>query len=80
MDPLSSQSVPYNIKAVESRWTYDSTTTIGDSELVTRHNPFHIIKPEETTVRKLSAWKSSCGSGSVMPARMRTYALEAQFA
>jgi hypothetical protein len=32
---------------------------MGDSELVTKHNPFHIIRPDATTVRKLSAWKSS---------------------
>lgn len=32
---------------------------MGDSELVTRHNAFHIIKPEAITDRKLSAWKSS---------------------
>jgi hypothetical protein len=35
--------------------TYDSTTTIGDSELVTRHRPFHIINPDAMTVRKLRA-------------------------
>jgi hypothetical protein len=32
---------------------------MGDSELVTRHNAFHIIKPEAMTDKKLSAWKSS---------------------
>jgi hypothetical protein len=39
--------------------TYDKTTTMGDSELVTRHNPFHIINPDAMTVRKLRAWNRS---------------------
>lgn len=32
---------------------------MGDSELVTRQSPFHIINPDATTVKKLSAWKRS---------------------
>lgn len=39
--------------------THDKTTTMGDSEFVTKHRPFHIIKPEATTVKKLRAWKRS---------------------
>lgn len=39
---------------------YDKTTTIGDSELVTRHNAFHIIKPEATMDSRLSTWNRSC--------------------
>lgn len=38
--------------------TYDRTTTMGLSEFVNRQRPFHIISPEATTVKKLSAWKS----------------------
>jgi hypothetical protein len=39
--------------------TYDNTTTMGDSELVTKHRPFHIINPDAITVRKLRAWNRS---------------------
>ncbi len=38
---------------------------MGDSELVMRHKPFHIMRPEETTVRKLRAWKRSCEAGKI---------------
>jgi hypothetical protein len=43
--------------------THERTTTIGDSELVTRHKAFHIINPDATTERKLSAWNRSCRVG-----------------
>jgi hypothetical protein len=39
---------------------YESTTTMGESELVTKHSPFHIISPDATTFRKLRAWNRSC--------------------
>jgi hypothetical protein len=32
---------------------------MGDSEFVTKHNPFHIINPDAITVRKLRAWNKS---------------------
>lgn len=39
--------------------TDERTTTMGDSEFVTRHKAFHIIKPEATIDRKLSTWNRS---------------------
>jgi hypothetical protein len=39
------------------RGTYLSTTTMGDSELVTRPSPFHIISPEVMTDAKLRTWR-----------------------
>lgn len=37
-----------------------STTTIGDSELVTSPSPFQIMRPEAMTAAKFSTWSKTC--------------------
>ena len=40
--------------------TNERTTTIGDSELVARHNAFHPINPPAMIVAKLRACRRIC--------------------
>ena len=55
MDPLLDQLNHVR----ERKLIYERTTTMGESELVTKHSAFHIIRPDATTFRKLRAWKRS---------------------